>query len=92
MLTSNRVSNLTNHYSQDPLTTARSSQTSQPQSSTRISFQENPFTFDGRHASLSEPIITAIRQAPLGEAQYELAYKYYRSFLQDLNIQSKTKN
>ena len=91
LVTSNLVNNPTNHYSQDPLTTARSSQTSQPQSSARISFQENLYTFDGRHASLSEPLLTAIRQAPLGEPQYETAYNTYRSFLQDLNMQSKTK-
>ena len=50
---------------QDPPTTPISSQTSQPQSTTRFSFVENIYTFEERHPSLSEPLIPAIRQAHL---------------------------
>ena len=52
-----------------PQKTPKSSQKSQ--SFTRTSFQENCFKFKERHASLSEPLITTIRHAPLSEAQYK---------------------
>ena len=48
--------------------------TQNPQSSTRISFQENPYTFEERHARLSEPLELVVRQAPLSEPQDEPTY------------------
>ena len=41
--------------------------TQNPQMSTRISFQDNPYTFKERHARLSEPLEPVNRQAPLSE-------------------------
>ena len=61
--------------SQEPPTTPTNTQTNNPQSSTRISFQDNPFTFEERHARLSEPLEPVLRQAPLSEPQYEPVYK-----------------
>ena len=55
----------------DPPKKPTSGQTNQSQSSTRISFQENPYTFEERHASLSESLIPATRQEHLSERQYE---------------------
>ena len=43
------------------------STTQNPQTSTRISFQDNPYTFEERHARLSEPLEPVQRQAPLSE-------------------------
>ena len=43
-----------------------------PQTSTRISFQDNPYTFEERHARLSEPLEPVQRQAPLSELTYNL--------------------
>ena len=40
--------------SQEPPITPTSSQTNHPQSSTLISFQANPYTFEERHSLLSE--------------------------------------
>ena len=57
--------------SQDFPTTPKSSQTRRPQSSTRTSFVENHHTIEERHASLFEPLVPAIRQAPLNQQQYE---------------------
>ena len=55
--------------------------TQNPQTSTRISFQDNPYTFEGRHARLSEPLEPVQRQAPLSEPTYNL----YPPLPQDLN-------
>ena len=46
--------------------------TQNPQTSTRISFQDNPYTFEERHARLSQPLETVQRQAPLSEPTYNL--------------------
>ena len=46
--------------------------TNNRQPSTRISFQDNPYTFEERHARLSEPLEPVHRQAPLSEATYNL--------------------
>ena len=43
-----------------------------PQTSTRISFPDNPYTFEERHARLSEPLEPVQRQAPLSEPTYNL--------------------
>ena len=43
-----------------------------PQTSTRISFQDNPYTFEERHARLFEPLEPVQRQAPLSEPTYNL--------------------
>ena len=59
--------------------------TQQPHSSTRISFQENPYTFEERHARLSEPLEPAVRQALLSEPQNEPTYNIYPHLQQDLN-------
>ena len=66
-------------------TTPISSQTNHPQSSTLNSFQENSYTFDERHALLSEPLISIVRHETLSEPQYEAIYNIYLSLLQDLN-------
>ena len=52
-----------------------------PQTSTRISFQDNPYTFEERHARLSEPLEPVHRQALLSEPTYKL----YPTLQQDLN-------
>ena len=61
--------------SQDNPTTPTS--TPNPHSSTLISFQENPYTFEERHARLSEPLEPVVRQAPLSEPQNEPKYNIY---------------
>ena len=38
--------------SKDPSKTPKNIHTNNPQSSTRISFQDNPYTFEERHASI----------------------------------------
>ena len=48
------------------------STTQDPQTSTRISFQDNPYTFEERHARLSEPLEPVQRQASLSEPTYNL--------------------
>ena len=68
------------------------SQTNRPQSSTRISFQENPYTFEERHALLSEPLISVVRHAPLSEPQYEPIYSIYRQDLNRTRHPSQNKN
>ena len=69
--------------SQENPTTPTSTQN--PQSFTRISFQENPYTFEERHARLSEPLEPVVRQAPLSELQYKPTYNIYPHLQQDLN-------
>ena len=59
--------------------------TQKPHSSTRISFQENPYTFDERHARLSEPLELLVRQGPLSEPQYKPTYNLFPLLQQDLN-------
>ena len=59
--------------------------THNPHSSTRISFQENPYTFEERHARLSKLLEPVVRQARLGEQQYEPTYKLCPHLQQDLN-------
>ena len=59
--------------------------TQNPHSSTRIYFQENPYTFEERHARLSEPLEPVVRQAPLSEPQYEPTYNLHSYLQQDLN-------
>ena len=54
---------ITQHHLQLPKT---------PQTSTRISIQDNPYTFEERHARLSEPLEPVQRQAPLSEPTYNL--------------------
>ena len=51
------------------------------QTSTRISFQDNPYTFEERHARLSEPLEPVHRQGPLSE----LTYNLNPTLQQDLN-------
>ena len=55
--------------------------TQNPQTSTRISFQDNPLPFEERHARLSEPLEPVQRQASLSEPTYNL----YPTLPQDLN-------
>ena len=55
--------------------------TQNPQTSTRISFQANPYTFEERHARLSEPLEPVQRQAALSEPTYNL----YPTLPPDLN-------
>ena len=68
--------------SQENPTTPTNTQNSQ--SSTRISFQDNPYTFEERHARLSEPLEPVVRQAPLSEPQDEPTYNIYPHLQQDL--------
>ena len=94
MLVHNLVRFPANHYIPRPSTTPTSGQTNQPQSSTRISFVENPYTFEERHASLSEPLIPAIRQAPLSEpqtSQHLTSHPHFNKTLTEAKIQAKTK-
>ena len=60
--------------SQEPPTTLTNTQAKNPQSSTRISFQYNPYTFEERHARLSESQEAVLRQASLSKTQYEPVY------------------
>ena len=60
--------------SQEPPTTPTNTKTNNRQLLTRISFQDNPYTF--------EPVI---RQASLSEPQYEPVYNIYPPLQQDLN-------
>ena len=46
--------------------------TQNPQTSTRISFQDNPYTFEERHARLPEPLEPVQRQASLSEPKHNL--------------------
>ena len=45
-----------------------------PKLSTRVTFVENPYPFEERHASLFEPLIQEIRQSLLREPQNEPTY------------------
>ena len=69
---------LINHdQKQPPPTTSQespitSTTTNNPQRSTRFSFQDNPYTFEGRHARLSEPLEPVHRQASSSEPTYNL--------------------
>ena len=71
--------------SQKPPTTPTNSQINIPQSSTNVSFQDNPYTFEERHARLSEPLEPVFRQASLSEPQYEPVYNIYPPLQHDLN-------
>ena len=71
--------------SQEPRTTPSNTQTKNPQSSTRISFQDNPYTFEERHARLTELLKPVFCQALLSEPQYKPVYKIYPPLQQDLN-------
>ena len=51
---------------------AKPTTTQNPKTFTRISFQDNPNTFEERHARLSEPLEPVQRQAPLNEPTYNL--------------------
>ena len=59
--------------------------TQNPQSSTRNSFQDYPYTFEERHAPLFEPFEPVVRHAPLSEPQYEPTNNIYPPLQQDLN-------
>ena len=63
--------------SQETPTTPANSQTNNPQSSRRISFQDNPYTFEERHARVSEPLELVVRQASLSEPQSEPKHNIY---------------
>ena len=67
-----------------PITTVNTQIPNNPQSSSRISYQDNPYTFEERHARLSEPLAPVIRQASLSESQYEPVYNIYPPLQQDL--------
>ena len=64
--------------------TPTSSQTNHPQSSTRISFRQNPYTFEERLSLISEPLEPVVRHAPLSEPQNEQTYNIYPWLQQDL--------
>ena len=69
---------------QDPPTTPTNTQNFE--SSTRIFFQDNPYTFEERHARLSQSLEPVVRHAPSSEPHYEPTYNIYPPLLQDLNI------
>ena len=64
MLTNNHIVSLHRHH---PKKTRQYLQLP-----TRISFQDNPYTFEERHARLSEPLEPVQRQATLSEPTYKL--------------------
>ena len=71
-----KIANQQSH-SQSSLTSSQENPTiprttQNPQTSTRISFQDNPYTFEERHARLSEPLEPVQRQSPLSEPTYNL--------------------
>ena len=70
MLTNNHKISLHRKSSQE--NPAIPTTTQNPQTSTRISFQDNPYTFEERHARLSEPLEPVQRQAPLSEPTYNM--------------------
>ena len=75
---------------QSPPTTSQENpttptKTQNPKSSTRISFHDNPFTFEERHVRLSEPLEPVVHQAPLTKPQYEPTYNICPPLQQDLN-------
>ena len=69
MLTNNHTVSVHRHH---PKKTRHPTTTQNPQTSTRISFQDNPYTFEERHARLSEKLEPVQRQAPLIEPTYNL--------------------
>ena len=70
---------------QDTQTLSKASHSNQPQSPTLISYVENPYTFEERHASLSKPFTPAHCYAPLREPYYEAIYISSLSLQQDFN-------
>ena len=56
--------------------------TQNPQTSTRISIQDNPYTFEERHARLSEPLEPVQRQASLNETTYNLYPHYHETYIE----------
>ena len=60
------------HRHHPKITKTPPSTTQNPPTSTRISFQDNPYTFEERHARLSEPLEPVQRQASLSEPTYNL--------------------
>ena len=71
-----KIANQQSHSQSSPTTSHENptipTTTQNPQISTRISFQDNPYTFEERHARLSEPLEPVQRQAPLSEPTYNL--------------------
>ena len=65
--------------------------TQNPQTSTRISFHDNPYTFEERHARLSEPLETVYHQAPLSETTYNL-YPTLQQYLNRITHISQNQN
>ena len=72
MLTNNHTVSLHRHHPKILSEPLKPTTTQNPQTSTRISFQDNPYTFEERHARLSEPLEPVQRQAPLSEPTYNL--------------------
>ena len=77
MLTNNHTVSLHQYHPKKKPTIPTTTQN--PKTSTRISFQDNPYTFEERHARLSEPLVQ--RQAPLSE----LTYNLYATLPQELS-------
>ena len=71
-----KIANQQSHSQSSPISSQKNptipTTTQNPQTSTRISFQDNPYTFEERHARLSEPLVPVQRQAPLSEPTYNL--------------------
>ena len=84
LLINNPHTNPHQHYPKN-LTTPTITQPNNRQSSTRIYFQDNPYTFEARHARLSEPLEAVVRRAPLSEPQNEPVFNIYPPLQQDLN-------
>ena len=66
--------------------------TQNPQISTRISFQDNPYDFEERHARLSEPLEPVHRQAPLSEPTYNLYPKLPQELSRIRHITDQSKS
>ena len=89
MLTNNHTVSLHRHHPEENSTPP--SITQNPQKSTRISFQDNPYTFEERHARLSEPLEPVQRQAPLSEPTYNL-YPTLPQELSRILVKTKTQS
>ena len=70
-------------YQENP---AKSTTTQNPQTCTRIPFQDNPYIFEERHARSSEPLEPVQRQAPLNEPTYNLYPKLPQELSRIRNI------
>ena len=67
-----KIANQQSHSQASPTNPTIPTTTQNPQTSTRIKLYNNPYTFEERHARLSEPLEPVQRQAHLSEPTYNL--------------------